>query len=225
MKRKPLLFAGGLVLLASVVLAVILCPSEPSSNGLTLTECLGILFPPSGTSPQEKAEAELAIRQMGAGACPWLVVWFSAKSNPLERWFSARVYPILMGLHVARFVPWHSTVDRSIKAIWGFKALGKAANPAIPDLLGFIQRSTDPDQAWRGVRALSAIGTAQALDAVMSLEGSRTYFKRERLLSTFVSENPHLREYVRKKYERNPDAEDAAPRRLRFLPSDRPVSA
>jgi hypothetical protein len=221
MKKKPLLLAGGLAMFGSVVLAVLLCPSEPSRNGLTLSQSLEALFPPSGSSAQQKAEAEEAIHQMGADALPWLMAWFSAKGSPMERWFSSQVYPTLMSFRVAWFVPWHSTADRNVKAIWGFKALGRAANPAIPELLRFIQNSTDRVQAYRGVRALCAIGTGRALDAVMSLEGSRPYFKREALLSTFVSENPHLRGYGLRKYEReNPGFEKAPPRRLRLVPLD-----
>ncbi len=226
MKKRLLLLALALSILGAVATAIIFFPTQPRYRGMKLSQALDIVFPASATSDQQRAEATEVIQHMGADALPWLIEWFDCKGGRFEHWFSARVYPTVVGFHVVRWVPWRPSVDRNVKAIQGFKALGRAANPAIPHLLSFIQRSSNQNQAWRGVRALSAIGTKEALEALMSLEGSRPYFRRDALLSNFISFNPELPAYVWKKYEtENPRPGNAVPKRLRFAGPGRATSA
>jgi hypothetical protein len=224
MKSKSLLLITTLTILIFLAVAFILLPGEPSYQGLTLSRWLDIACPLSGNTSQQQAEADHAIRQMRPKALPMLVTWFKAKDGEFDRWFSAKVYPMLMAFSVAHWVHWRPVADRNIKSIWGFKALGSAANPAIPDLLAFIHSSTNVSDAWRGVRALSAIGSEQALDAAMSLQDRRPYFSREALLSAFRTFKPRLPEYVWKKYEWGYPRK-LGPRKLQQLPPGAAVSA
>ena len=201
MKSKSLLLVGALTILICIVILFVFVPGEPSYQGITLHRWLDIVCPLSGNSLQQQAQGQKAIRQMGVKALPFLLTWFKAKDSRFDRWFSAKVYPMLIAFSVAHWLDWRPVVDRNLKSMWGFKALGSAANPAIPDLLAFIHSSTNVSDAWRGVRALSRIGSEEALDAVMSLQNSRSYFTCEELLGTFRNFNQLMPEYVWRKYQ------------------------
>jgi len=203
--RRPHLVRNKTLLLCSaaaialLVYAILACPRQPSYQGRNLTTWLDILFPASGGSALQKQAVEQAVREMGQESLPWLVGWLKVRNGPFAKGFGQRIYPTLLPLGVGLI--WRPAIDRNVKTISAFRALGKTADPAIPQLLGIVTNATDRIQRFLVLQALCAIGSEKACDAVMSLEGTSPQFTEQYLRTLFLSVNPSMAELPSRRFK------------------------
>jgi hypothetical protein len=195
MPRKFLLVGSSIALLA-LVGAFVLTPRQPSYQGVKLRDWLDVLFPASGSSDAQKQMAEKAVREIGQDGLPWLIGWLRAKDGRFGKAFAQSMYAPLLPLGISRL--WTPAADHKAKAVPAFRILGRAAEPAIPQLLNIATNSTDGAQWMLAVRALCAIGSEKSFDAVMSLASSRSdpLFTERTLRNMFLSINRDMSQYA-----------------------------
>ncbi len=200
MRKKALLAGISVGVIAAVV--VILCalfygPRQPRYHGTKLREWLDVVFPASWAPPAKKLEAETAVREIGEKGLPWLIAWLKADDSGLGKMFAQRYYGALVpfGIHLV----WTPAADHNAKALAGFKVLGRQAEPAIPQLVAMATNAPDNGHALRALRALCDIGSERAFDAVMSLKSTRPQFTEKFLRNMFISSNPEMSEYAKRK--------------------------
>jgi hypothetical protein len=166
--RKMAVIAGSLTLffLGGLALWEAASHREPAFSGKRLSVWLDEL---ARLDFQKRADTNSvqvkAVRAIGTNAIPWLLADLRAKRNPWE-W---RLNQLLGKQHLINFR--FSDIDkRRSRATFGFEALGEAAAPAIPALLGMVE-----DQPGYVPSALAGIG-APALPALgQCLTNTRSY--------------------------------------------------
>jgi len=110
----------------------------------------------------KRDQAQAAINQIGTHALPTLLRMAGAKDSALKKRFIALARKqslVRFHLHPADY--YHA------KATYGFGALGSAAKPAVPALIGLLH-DKDPEVRASAAQCLSLIGP-EATDAVPAL--------------------------------------------------------
>jgi hypothetical protein len=157
MKRRRrivwMTLACGLVTLAAILA---LRDREPRYEGRSLSEWIDLAGGVDPTIP-EPAVAD-AIRHIGTNALPWLVRWLRYEEPAWKRKGREMTgnwpRPLRLGFL------WESAVSDEVshaKAVVGFKILGPAAGPAVPELAGLI-RSENSSVAMGAMYSLGSIG-------------------------------------------------------------------
>jgi HEAT repeat protein len=161
--EKFYLVAGALIIFGcGGVVWHVLHPAEPHYHGKPLSVWLRQhydyfrLDPESAQSKEKLAEADNAIRQIGAQALPVLLKMAASEQTPPKT--PARFY--FWATFQSRFDP-HALSET------GFQVLGPIAKPAVPDLLNLLN-DQNPDLRINAAVLLGEIGPS-AEDAVPDL--------------------------------------------------------
>ncbi len=136
--------------------------SEPEYQGKKLGAWLWELeVSPDTISPAWK-ESVHAIRAMGTNALPWLLARLPARDSRMKVQTVGWVQDTL-GLDLEDSL---AEVQRR-RAIAGFHVLGRAAEPAIPQLTAFLS-TTDMDTAASALTALAGIGGPRTIAPLLA---------------------------------------------------------
>jgi hypothetical protein len=161
--RRILVFLLPLALVST--LAAIFWPRErePVYHGKKLSEWLETVSS-RYSSAQESQAAENAIRQIGTNALPCLVKWISYDTPAWRKKLLVRLTALPGGLAKKRTTRRLFWDDRrqllKSLSVTGFRCLGPAAAPAVPELSGQLNlnvRHDDMSVLWL-MTALSYIG-------------------------------------------------------------------
>lgn len=163
-RRKLLLIASCLAILCVAVVIYISSAREPSYGGKRLSEWVDAFN--DGRVADEPIRTD-AIRHMGTRALPFLLAWNGHKTSFFDRlidraisnspaWI-ARNQPI-RGWIERRAVRKRRANNRAEYSIMGFRALGSAGAPAIPELVQRINSPKNVDDARLAIRALAYLG-------------------------------------------------------------------
>ncbi len=198
MRRKAIVgISLGIVLLP--IYAFFAAHSQPCYQGRKLQRWLDVAHPTSSASPTQRRAAEEAVRHIGAEGLPWLIAWLKAEDSTTVRSFTKQFYGHLVPFGITRV--WVPAVDHHLKAAYGFRLLGPKAEAAIPDLVGIVGNAPSVDRAMPGLRALCGIGSEKSFAAIMSLKSTRPLFSEQFLRDCFLSMNPDMAEYAKRKSE------------------------
>lgn len=169
---RILLLVGGAALLALALLGA-LFPREPAYQGRRLSVWLRDV-PPLGsgfTDPNQPAHQ--ALQHFGTNAIPFLLEMLSARDPDWKvdgvRWLQNK-YEVNVPVTLAD--------EKREHAVNGFQALGRLAEPAIPQLSAIV---TGPDKgdALYALAALRAIGGPQTMPIIFSVLTNDDAFLRE----------------------------------------------
>ena len=156
MKRSRLIWLIAVIATFSIGGALwITVPTEPEYAGLRLSEWLDQL----DRGGKSQGDATTAIRQIGTNALPRLLKLLQAQDGWRKRQFIR-----LLRKQTLVSISVRDEKDKWRLASLGFRALGPAARPAIPELVKLLDK---PQHASRAVSALQQIG-ASAVDALIS---------------------------------------------------------
>ena len=177
--RRKLRFAV-LICVAAVATAVFLLHTkEPRYAGRPLSYWLAQYRPSTGQygSAAEAQEAETAVRAIGTNAIPFLVGWLRFEPGAVKEWISRNVARLPDKIFRSRYVQEkviNSTPDLwSERATEGFKILGPAGAPAIPELMRLVNAPNTDFSAARSLYALGHIGKAAFPEFVTLIQDSR----------------------------------------------------
>lgn len=160
------LSAIGLIVIAAGW-ATIRKPSEPSYQGRLLGSWLQDL---RSESPETRAVAAVAIRQIGTNAIPTLLATIRIPEAKLEERVSLMVERLFPG--VLTEIP--DPGEHLYRALAGFEVLGPIANPAIPELDRMLSLSNSPEKfAW----ALGSLGEEGIGRLVVALTNDQKHIK------------------------------------------------
>lgn len=139
---------------------------EPTYSGKRLSVWLDELAALDYTKRADPNTPQVrAVRSIGTNAIPWLLADLKKKGDP----WSSRINRVLGKQHVIKY-RFPDVNARLSRATFGFEALGEAAAPAIPSLLGLLE-----DTPGYVPSALAGIG-APALPALgQCLTNTRSY--------------------------------------------------
>lgn len=145
---------GGLVLV--LVLVVATRGAEPRCRGRTLTSWLEQCSDTPLMETQRLAEAQEAIRAIGAGrALPTMLRLVKTKDDPVSTWIMEQTEK-----YRVRSLHWHSAIDRQLAGIAGFEVLGTNCAPAVGELTKLLN---DKELAFVAARCLENVGKAAEL--------------------------------------------------------------
>jgi hypothetical protein len=171
-RKRIILLACGILALALGWIAM--QEREPRYNGRTLSSWLAQYLPNESqqVSDADAREAATAVEAIGTNALPFLVEWLRFEPGALRKWTWRSVTKLPREIFLSRFVQDQviaSTPDlQSERAVRGFRILGPAGAPAIPDLLRLVNTPNAEFSAARSLYALGHIGPA-ALPALTKL--------------------------------------------------------
>jgi HEAT repeat protein len=134
-------------LLAGALLFRATRDSEPVCEGKRLGEWVELLTAGNGS---KRAEAEVALRQMGTNALPHLVRMLRTRDSAFKE--NVRLVASLQTMVNLRL---SRAADQRSRALAAFEALGSEARAAIPDLADLLNRGENPMDLGR---ALAAVG-------------------------------------------------------------------
>ncbi|MCA9031634.1 MAG: HEAT repeat domain-containing protein [Planctomycetaceae bacterium] len=138
-----------IMIVAALVMAVVLWvqlsgPSEPTYNGKSLSEWLDERRPTPAGPIVLTDEAELAVRKIGPEAIPFLLDWVQRTDSTTSQSLRYRV-----GIPIPLNDVWRA------RGLYGFRALGDAAEPAIPELVEMALKSDDRDVQGAATNSLT----------------------------------------------------------------------
>ena len=139
------------------VLVVVICEREPHYHGRTLTSWVQQYWDTSGMETQRLAEAQDAIRGIGARkALPKLLNLVEAKDDPVSSWVIDAGDKLRISDEIGlRFIRWHSAEDFWWLGERGFEILGTNAAPAAGELGKLLNEN---DRVLVTERCLESIG-------------------------------------------------------------------
>jgi hypothetical protein len=176
---------------------------EPSYNGRSLSFWLA-QYSGNGRSVvsyAEAAESEVAVKAIGTNALPFLVKWLRYEPGGMRRWRDQAATKLPTKIFYSRFVQEHvieSSADRQAQnAGSGFRILGPAAAPAIPDLISLTKIPNSDFAATRSIYALRQIGepALPALAALISNSESRFKYLVIELVGEMSWDRTNLSEF------------------------------
>ncbi|EEF57889.1 HEAT domain containing protein [Pedosphaera parvula Ellin514] len=152
----------GLAILVAALVAgfgwQLLHQKEPSYQGRYLSDWLEeVWYLDGGVDP----EAEKAVRQIGTNAIPYLLKLAITRDSALK----AKVTAILPEKWFVSYAT--RSAHNHFSAAFGFDALGSAAEPAVPTLIGLLD-DKDDDIRKTATRSLGSIGP-EAQNAIPGL--------------------------------------------------------
>ncbi len=137
--------------LLAVTIVIIFSISEPRYHGRTLTSWLQQCSETPLMETQRLAEAQDAIRAIGARkALPKLLKLVAAKNDAASTWIIKQTEEWKI-----QYLHWHSAEEFQLFGIAGFDALGTNGAPAIGELTKLLN---DKEHAFTAVRCLISIG-------------------------------------------------------------------
>ena len=140
MRLRGCIWFGAFCLAAGAAIAA---EEGPSYQDRTLTDWTRDIDPHLPWSVDKEPYA--AVSSIGTNAIPTLLAWLTEEDPPEpQKPNRAACY----------------TLVRSERAVWGFRILGAAAQPAIPELTRLARTTPDPERAGRCIDALALIGPA-----------------------------------------------------------------
>ncbi len=165
-RRRRLLLLAVCASAATLAAAVLwLWPREPVYEGKTLSEWLMVnaVTPTGARNSEAEAKATEAVRQIGTNALPLLLKWLDYQRPAWKDKLQRQLFKLPAGLQSRlfriRFIQnrlfWPDR--RPGAAIHGFRMLGEAASPAIPELTRRLN-ARRPDAPANEVSALLNIG-------------------------------------------------------------------
>ena len=133
---------------------------EPVYQGKRLSEWLGayelgyVSVTEQRFADNEKEAASNAIRNLGTNCLPWLVRWIGYEPPALRDRFRGILWKLPMSI---RLRLWEG--DRlSMDAVEGFRILGRAAGPAVPELARLMNDGNRKASRLRAMHALKRVG-------------------------------------------------------------------
>lgn len=149
--RKPSIALGLMVVVASGLLLISLCAREPRYQGRTLTSWLDQCWETPLSETQRLAEAQTAIRAIGAQkALPTLLKLAETEDSRIRAWLVDKSEK-----RKIRFFHVRSAVQLQLQGIAGFEVLGTNAAPAVRKLTKLLR---DKERAFVAARCLENIG-------------------------------------------------------------------
>ena len=180
------LTAGVLVL--GLLLVTAARGSEPKYRGRTLSSWLQQYSDASLEETQRLAQAEMAIRAIGAQkALPTLISLVRAKDDPISTWImeKAEKYRV-RGLH------WRPAIERQLEGIAGFEVLGTNCAPAVGELTKLLD---DNELAFIAALCLDNVGKA-AEAALCQCLTNQDWHVRQLSVSALASVTDDVEVYV-----------------------------
>ncbi len=157
-RRRILLLATVALLAVVFVLALVLTlsssPPEPSYRGRKLSEWAQRS---TSDSLESRAQAQIAIHQIGTNAIPNLLTWISYERPEWKTTWYPRLNPLLKRLN-QNWVLRDKKDDRAENALFALSLLGPEAATAVNDLARLLNDPKAPCSADRAVRGLPALG-------------------------------------------------------------------
>jgi hypothetical protein len=169
----------GLAMVVVGIVAIWLWPGkddEPSYEGKRLSQWVLELRFGYPDEPQDDGKAQVAVRQIGTNAIPYLLEWVFYKSpfedrlNQFGGWLPAPL----------RFNVGSSKQKRSFGAILAFQAIGEKAKPALPILIHCLTDSPDQTSVLRAKATLVYIQGPAAIELARRMADQSTA-QREKL--------------------------------------------
>ncbi len=185
------------IMLAFVVAAVVVLaalsvvfPREPTYQGRRLSAWLRDLEHGGTEMTVRNVHAREAVRQIGTNAVPCLLKMLRAQD---PQWKT----DVVGWLQNECSIDWSFSLARVQwqRAIIGFDALGRVAEPAIPDLRAMMA-SPDGDRALRAMEALRGVGGPQALHFFLEALNNTNLPVRGLAISSLGSFRSRAREAV-----------------------------
>jgi hypothetical protein len=177
-----------ILFVVAMLVVLIVCVREPRYHGRTLTRWLQQYWSATGTETQRLAEAQDAIRGIGAKkALPRLLKLVEAKDDPVSLWLIERTDKFRI-----RFLKWSSSENYSLedyeriqwhsaKDFWwlgerGFEILGTNAAPAAAELGKLFAENFSGEEEYVHTlvveRSLESIGKPAELVICQALTNS-----------------------------------------------------
>jgi hypothetical protein len=165
-RRRILLILLGSV--ASITLAILLWPRErePEYNGLTISKWL------DRWADGRSEGFVFAVSEMGTNATPFLLRAVGYKQPRWKAWLagSIRYWPDpLVGSRCVDWLLKDKAENRAYAAMYGFAALGRKAEPVLPELRR-LANSKDSDTKGRAYDCIKCITNRINLDVQFELD-------------------------------------------------------
>jgi hypothetical protein len=165
-KRRILLFV--LCAVAAVTLAIFIWPRErePEYNGLTISKWL------NRWAGGQTEGFVYAVSEMGTNATPFLLRAVGCKQPRWKAWLADSIRHWPDPLVDNRYVDWlikDKAENRANAAIYGFMALGRKAEPVLPEL-SRLANSADSGTAGRAYDCIKCITNRINLDVQFELD-------------------------------------------------------
>jgi hypothetical protein len=167
-RRRLLLILLGCV--ASITLAVLVWPHErgpePEYNGLTVSKWL------DRWADGQSEGFVFAVAEMGTNATPFLLRDIGYRRPRWKAWLVGSIRYLPDPLVNDRCVDWlmkDKAENRADAAVFGFIALGRKAEPVLPELRRFAN-SKDSDTAGRANLCIKSITNRVNFDAQFDLD-------------------------------------------------------
>ncbi|MEZ5944136.1 MAG: HEAT repeat domain-containing protein [Planctomycetaceae bacterium] len=145
LQQKYIVIPVVMLVIAAVVWALFAGPGEPTYNGKSLSQWLDEHRPTPAGPVVLTDEAEQAVREIGPEAVPFLLDWVQRPDAPGTQSLRYGV-----GIPIPLNDVWRE------RAIYGFRALGDAAEPAIPQLVELAFNADDHDIRNAAVNSLTS---------------------------------------------------------------------
>jgi HEAT repeat protein len=136
---------------------------EPSYQGRSLSDWLIAAMKTSDTNLY--VETQVAIKQMGPKAAPYLVSWLTYEPSDLKR-------------RILKNLPWEvedRKQDRAMVAEWALVVLGGDAKPAVPELTRLLNAPTEDNRPLTVAKILGqldVLGKPALKEAIVSTNSS-----------------------------------------------------
>ena len=168
---------GLLILVAAGVLIVLIRAGEPRYRGRTLTSWLQQCSDTPLMETQRLAEAQDAIRAIGAKrALPLLLKLVEARDDPVSLWVMDAGDKFRIGDEFGtRFIRWHSAEDFQQLGITGFEVLGTNTAPAVARLEKLLSEN---DHTFTAQRCLGFVGKPAELVLCRALTNSDPHIRQ-----------------------------------------------
>ena len=187
-RKKQVLISIGLIALATVCFFALRPRNEPKYQDRYLFDWLRAysLSNPELLSNETRDKAEVAVRNIGTNALPYLVKWIAYK-RPAWRTTLRKKLPAFITTRepVAGWLDGDVVLRRECASV-GFLILGTNAVSAIPELLAMIKDSTNSASRNGARHALISIGSP-AIPALKSALADPNQPEREFIILSFSS--------------------------------------
>ena len=158
--RWRIALGTGVAAILLIVVVRVFTPREPEHDGRRLSDLLHEL-PVAGSGFAERHQStRFAVNCIGTNAIPFLLESLQARD---PGWKSDIVHWLYEKCDI-NYLPTLADARRE-RAVSGFLALGRVAEPAIPELQALVT-GPDKENAYYAINALQAIGSPQTMPVI-----------------------------------------------------------